>query len=133
VFITASMTNRVFSPEGLHALAARAVPRGTTFRYGLSEDSSVAVAIERPMPGRRVGRRCLAPSPRVRRLPACTRYVGLGTLRQAAHRGANSLFFSGRLPHRALAPARYRARFQARDGAGNRARERTLPFRVVRG
>ena len=67
--------------------AARA-PRGTRFRYTLSEAARVTLTIQRRRPGR----------PRT-----------VGTLRRSAGRGTNSTRFTGRIGTRALSPAPPRA------------------------
>jgi uncharacterized protein DUF4394/Calx-beta domain-containing protein len=134
VLSAVTLTNRVFAPD----LAARATarrrrpaPRGTRFRYRLSETAIVAVAIQRALPGRRVGRRCLAPSRARRRRPACTRFLGRGQFAVAGRAGANSTRFSGRLRGHALVPGRYRAVVVAADSGGLTSAVRTVTFQVV--
>jgi hypothetical protein len=132
-FSTVSVSPRVFAPVGARATAARRVPRGTKFRYTLSESARVTIAIQRALPGRRVGKRCLAPTARRRSRPRCTRYLIKATLIVAnAKAGANSTAFSGRARGRPLAPGRYRGVLSARDAAGNAATNRTVTFRIVR-
>jgi PKD domain len=131
-----SLTNRAFlptsRPTALVTARRRRSPRGTTFRYRLSETATMRIAIAQARPGRRVGRRCLAPTRARRRRPRCTRYVTRGTLvRRNLAAGARRTPFSGRLGRRKLPAARYRARLQATDLAGLRSRTRTLFFRVL--
>jgi hypothetical protein len=116
----------------LTAARRRRAPRGTTFRFSLSEPATVRIAIERARPGRRVGRRCRRPTRRLRKKRRCTRFVATGTLTRRAVAGANSTRFSGRLGRRALRPGRYRAIASATDRAGNRSRARRVSFNVVR-
>jgi hypothetical protein len=93
-------------------LAAR-LPRGTRFRYTLSEAAKVTLKIQRALAGRP------------------TRYRTIGTLSRTAASGANSTRFSGRLRKRALRPGRYRVRITATDTAGNRSARRTTRFRIA--
>jgi hypothetical protein len=88
--------------------------RGALLRYTLSERATVTITVTR-----RAGRR------RAVRVP--------GLIRLQARRGANNVRLSGRLAGRTLRPARYRLAIGATDPAGNRARSRTLAFRIVRG
>ena len=112
-------------------LAAR-VPRGTRFRYTLSEDARVTTTIKRALPGRRAGGRCLRPRPRLRRAKRCTRYRTAGTLKRSGTKGANAIRFTGRIGGRTLRPGRYRALITATDTAGNGSTPRTAGFRVAR-
>jgi hypothetical protein len=113
-------------------LAAR-VPRGTRFRYTLSEQARVTITIQRTLPGRRAGGRCVRPTPRLRVAKRCTRSRTVGTLTRSATKGANSIRFTGRIGSRTLRPGRYRALITATDTAGNRSTPRPARFRVARG
>jgi hypothetical protein len=113
-------------------LVAR-VARGTRFRYALGESALVTMKIQRALPGRRAGGRCLRPRPRLRTARRCTRYRTVGALSRVARSGANSTRFSGRLGRRALRPGSYRALITATDTAGNRSAPQATRFRVVRG
>ena len=94
----------------------------------------MTIIIERATAGRRAGRSCRRPAPRLRRARRCRRYVKKGELRVGdAPIGRGSKRFSGRMGGRALTPGRYRARLSATDAAGNRSRERSLAFRIVTG
>jgi hypothetical protein len=123
------LTNPIFRTA---ARAAARRPRGTRFRYRLSEDANVRIAIARRAPGRRVGRRCRPPSRRLSGRRRCVRYVRVGVLRASGKAGGNKLSFSGRIGRRVLRPGRYRARAKATDVAGNVSAERRATFRVVR-
>jgi hypothetical protein len=92
---------------------AAGMPRGTRFRYTLSEPAKVTLKIQRKVAGSR------------------TRYRTIGTLTRSAPKGANSTRFSGRLRKRALRPGRYRVRITAADTADNRSAPRTARFRVA--
>jgi hypothetical protein len=117
-------------PRAGTPLAAR-VARGTHFRYALTEPGRVRLTIQRALPGRRAGGKCVRPSPRLRGAKSCSRHRTIGALSRSARGGANSTKFSGRLGKRALRPGGYRAVMTATDAAGNRSASRTARFRVV--
>ena len=125
-----SLTNRVFAARGTPKPPR--IPRGTRFRFTLSENSTVRVAIDRIKPGRRVKGRCVKPRPRFRKRPRCKRYIRRGSLSHAGKTGANTLRFSGRLRGKALAPGRYRATLRATDSAGQKSKRSRVRFRIVR-
>jgi uncharacterized delta-60 repeat protein/uncharacterized repeat protein (TIGR01451 family) len=110
----------------------RRAPAGTRFRFSLSEASSVRIAIQRALPGRRVGSRCRKPSRRLRKRRRCTRYSRARTLTRRLGAGRQSVAFSGRIGRRPLAPGAYRATVTATDAAGNRSAARRIAFRIVR-
>src|SRR5436190_9448867 len=83
-------------------------PLGSVFRFTLSERSTVTLRIERQATGRRVGRRCLPATLRLRRRRACVRYLRTGTLTRRLAGGRRAVAFSGRIGRRALAIGRYR-------------------------
>ena len=109
-----------------------AVPKGTTFRYGLSEDARVAFTIERRSAGRKVGGKCVRATRANRRRKSCTRFVRATGFAQQGKLGANARKFSGRVGKRKLTAGRYRAALRATDAAGNRSGVRRVSFRVVR-
>ena len=129
------MTSRVFAVGAQStplAAGRRRVPRGTAFRFRLSEAASVRIAIERARPGRRARGRCRKPSRRLRARPRCTRWVRQGALRRAGAAAANRVRFSGRLGRRSIGLGRRRAVLVATDAAGNASRAKRVSFRVVR-
>jgi Ca2+-binding RTX toxin-like protein len=114
------------------AVSAQRVPRGSAFRFSLSENAAVAIAIQRALPGRRSRGRCQKPSRLLLRAKRCTRWLSAGpALRRAASSGANRIPFSGRIGDRALRPGRYRAQIRATDAAGNTSTGIWLRFRIV--
>ncbi len=131
-----SLTNRRFvvgSAATPTVAGRRRTPRGTTFRFGLSEDASAVFTIQRRLPGRRVGRRCRPPSRKLRKRRKCTRYVRRGALtRGNLSAGTNAVPFSGRIGKKKLAPGSYRVVVVATDRAGNRSRPAIARFTVVR-
>jgi hypothetical protein len=129
-----SMSRRRFRVgRGRTALTARRTPRGTSFRFRLSEQATVSIAIQRARPGRAVGRRCRRPSRRLRHRKRCTRYVGAGAIvRRDLAAGGRRVGFSGRIGRRALRAGGHRAVISATDAAGNRSRSRKPRFTIVR-
>ncbi len=120
-------------PTAVSARRRRA-PRGTTFRFTLNEPASLRIALQRTVRGLRSGRRCVAPSARLRRHHArhCSRSVTVGTLTRAKEpTGAGMLPFSGRIGTRPLAPGAYRAVLTA-TAAGLRSVPVSLGLTIVR-
>jgi hypothetical protein len=109
-------------------------PRGSAFKYAISEPATAQIAIDRASAGLRSGRRCAKPSRALRRRHArrCTRYTRAGTLVRAAAQGANRHPFTSRIGRRAVKPARYPATIPTTDIAGNVSTASTASFRVVR-
>jgi Domain of unknown function (DUF4394) len=135
VLSSLSLTNRTFAAVGVRSksrAAATRVPRGTTFRFTLSEAARVRVVFARKTAGRRVGGRCLAATSARRKRAKCTRYVAVGSISASGKAGRNSVKFTGRIGGRALAPASYRASVTATDSAAQRSTARTVSLRVVR-
>jgi hypothetical protein len=110
---------------------AAGIARGTRFRYTLSEDSRVALTIQRALAGRRRGGECLRPTPQLRHAKRCTRYRTIGTLSRSAKQGANRTRFTGKIGTRALRPGGYRARLIATDAAANRSTPHAARFRIA--
>ena len=117
----------------ISALRRRTVPRGTTFRYTLTEPATVKISIKRKLAGRRKGNKCVRPTRALRRARRCTRLVTKGTLRRSSKLGANSVRFTGRIGRRKLAAGKFAAIVTAIDAAGNRSKPRTLAFTVLPG
>jgi hypothetical protein len=107
-------------------------PRGTTFRYTLSEPARVEFTIQRRAAGRRVKGRCVRPTRRNRKRPRCTRFRPSGAFAAQGALGDNTKRFRGRIGRRSLRRARYRATLIATDAAGNRSLPERLGFKVVR-
>lgn len=87
--------------------AAKALKRGTSVRYTLSENAAVTLTIARAG----------------QRKPA-------GKLTRRSRRGANRVAFSGRIGAKALKPGRYVLTLTAVDAAGNRSAAKKVSFRV---
>jgi streptogramin lyase len=108
---------------------SRKVPTGTTIRFVLSEAARVKLRFARQLPGRRAGRRCVAP--RRAKGKRCTRSVDAGTLSLNAHSGNNFLRFQGRLSRRrTLKAGRYKLTLTA-TANGKTSKPRTATFTVL--
>jgi hypothetical protein len=117
---------------GRTAISARRPPRGTTFAYTLSMAGTVKIKLARRVPGRRVGKRCLAPTKARRHRKRCVRSIGSGTLTRAAAAGSNKTKFSGRVGSRRLRVGAYRATIvETTAGAAHASAPRRASFRVV--
>ena len=130
----ASMRRKRFrvgkKPTKRRVLAA--AKAGTAFRFTLSDAADVTITIQRRTAGRRSGGSCKKPTRRLRKRPACVRYVKKGALVRGLAAGRHSIAFSGRIGRKALKPARYRAVIVARN-AGGKSKSVKLSFRVKRG
>src|SRR3954468_7663420 len=114
------------------ARARRKTPPGARFKWRLSEAATVTLRIERKLPGRRKGGRCVKPTRKLRKAKKCTRRIPVGTLRRTAAVGPGGTPFSGRIGRRKLAPGSYQAVVAAKDAAGNASGSRTVAFKIVR-
>jgi hypothetical protein len=127
--------NRFAVGRGATAVAGRRrAPTGSTFRYSISEDATVRIAIERKTKGLRSGTKCAKPTKKLRKRHAkrCVRYTSAGTLTRTAKQGANRHPFTGRIGRRALKPGRYRATITAADAAGNVSGPTSATFTILR-
>ncbi|HUH80405.1 MAG TPA: choice-of-anchor Q domain-containing protein [Solirubrobacteraceae bacterium] len=128
-------TNSTFaagrSSTPLSGRTARAVKTGTVFSFRLDQPAQLKVVVERQEHGRRVGHRCAPAHGAPAHGHGCRLWRTVLTLARTAKPAVNRLPFSGRVHGRALPPARYRARFSARDAAGSSAPQ-GIGFRIVR-
>jgi hypothetical protein len=136
IITAASLSNRRFGvapqPTALSAMKKKA-PRGTTFRFTLSAQAQVRIAITHTARGLRSGHSCLAPSGRLRRKHAkhCTRTIADGTITRVNQaQGADKIAFSGRLGRKALHVGAYKAVLRATN-AGGTSKPVMLSFDVV--
>jgi hypothetical protein len=121
-------TFRVSAKRTAISARKKKAPKGTKIKFTLSEAAKVSLKIQRKSTGHRKGSKCLAKRRTGKR---CTLYKTKGTLRRNGRAGANSVAFSGRIGARKLAKGRYRITVTATDAAGNKARPRTVTFKVV--
>jgi Domain of unknown function DUF11 len=109
-------------------------PVGTTISFTLSEPARAALIFSQTRPGRRIGKRCVAPKRNNQRKRRCPRSVRVGSLTFSGHAGTNKVRFQGRLSRsKKLTPGRYTLTITATDSAGNAARPKTTKFTIVRG
>lgn len=113
--------------------AARRARAGSAFVFGLSEPAWVAIAIQRALPGRRQGRRCVSSKRARRGGHRCTRYKRVGTLKRNLKAGKAKVRFTGRVGRKTLRAGRYRATLRATDPSGNSSARRRLRFGVLHG
>jgi len=100
---------------------------GIEVAYTLSTAATVAFGVERSLPGRRAGTRCVPATKRNRRAKRCTIWKAVkGELTQTGKAGENRLRFGGRIGNVVLKPGRHRLWARVAE-----ARERlTAPFTV---
>jgi hypothetical protein len=126
-----SATNRTFAAAAPRAAQRKKkLPVGTKFRYDVTLASAVTIRLDRALPGKVSGSKCVAPTKRNRRARACTRYVLAGKLTQKAKAGKNELAWNGLLARRPVPAARYRATISA--VAGRASNTRTLTLEVAK-
>lgn len=108
--------------------------RGSTFVLKLSERARVSFRFQKARRGKKVGRRCVKPTPSRAGRRSCTRYTNWGPYLRTKilKKGTSRVRFAGKLGRRRLPSGRWRTRIVARDPAGNRSRSRTLRFKVRR-
>ena len=109
------------------ATKGKKAPIGTTVTYSLSAADEVAFSVERALPGRRLGKKCVKPTKANKGKKACRRYRPVkGGFTHTGAAGASSFKFSGRIASKALAPGGYR--LVGRTAAGTRA----AGFKIVK-
>jgi hypothetical protein len=87
---------------------SRSVPTGTTISFSLGGAARVTLTFNQLLPGKRSGRRCIAPKPKLKQAPSCTQRRNAGSLSFNAAAGSHRLFFDGRLSRRkTLLPGSY--------------------------
>ncbi len=107
-------------------------PAGTRIRFRLTDVAAVRMKVQRRVPGRRVGGRCLRSTPALRSRERCRRFVARGRLiRRDLAAGTQRIAFSGRVGGKALKPGRYRLTALAVADGGDRSKPRRASFTVV--
>jgi hypothetical protein len=106
---------------------------GTIIRFRVSEQSRTTLSFRRLLPGRRVGRRCLANTRARRNRRRCTRFLRVRQrLVYNTPAGLRRVRFQGRFSRRSrLAIGRYELAIQAVDTAGARSRIVRKRFRLL--
>jgi hypothetical protein len=109
----------------------RLPPVGTTFSFDLNVPATVTVTFTRSASGRRVGKRCAAPTSKNRGRRRCTRAVHEGGFVFPAQTGSNSVRFDGVISkHKKLVPSTYTLTVTA-TAPGGLAAPRTLDFTIT--
>jgi hypothetical protein len=123
-------------PSSFHA--ARRGPSVVARRYArvsyrLSEAARVRFTVQSRRLGRRRGKSCVKPTPKLRGAKKCRRYVGVhgSFARSRGAAGADRFHFSGRVAGHALRPGFYRLSAVATDKSGNRSKPATYGFRIL--
>ena len=111
----------------LSAKKKKKAPVSTTVKYTLSAAATVAFSVERKLPGRKVGKRCVKQTRANRTKKRCSRFKAVkGTFTHSGQAGADSFKFSGRLNGKALKPGSYR--LVAKTGSASK----TASFKIVK-
>jgi hypothetical protein len=130
-----SLTRLRLLPRAFRTRAVRgAGPRpGTRVSYLLSEAATTRFRVERSLPGRRSGGRCVRPSRETHNRTACVLWVPVrGGFTRSAGPGAVSFRFAGRIGGRRLPPGRYRLLAAPRDALGTGGAVKRAAFRIER-
>ena len=110
----------------------KGVPKGRDLKLALSEPATVTATILQPLPGRKAGKRCVAPGQAKVGAKRCTRFVTQGKLTKPLAAGAGAIAFNGKLEEeQALAPGGYRASVVATDAAANVSAVETATFTIA--
>jgi len=106
---------------------------GTTISFKLDEAGQVTVSFQRVRAGRRVGRRCVRPTPGNRSHRPCKRFVSAGSIPAFAGKvGLNKVRFQGRLTRsRRLGLGTYRIVLSVVDAAANHRTRNGPTFTIV--
>lgn len=107
-------------------------PLGTTITFTLNEQATITFTFVERLPGRRSGKKCLAPSQKDHHGRPCKRSVMRGTLTFTGHTGENTVVFQGDIPSSTkLQPGSYTLSATALNTAGQSATV-SLQFEIVR-
>jgi virginiamycin B lyase len=133
VISSMSQSHRTWHLGSSLARFARRPIVGTTFSFRVSEQSTTTFTFTQLLSGRKVGRRCLAPTRARRNRRRCTRLITVRpSLAYTTSAARHRLKFQGRLSRRKrLKPGRYQLSVQSTDAARNKSRARTLRFTVL--
>ncbi len=114
------------------SISRKGPPLGTAFSFTLNEPARVELIFTSVIPGRIVAGRCVSESS-IHGGRSCTRRRSDGALSFAAHGGANTISFQGRISSsKTLQPGQHLLSITARDSAGRHASAGPLGFTVLR-
>jgi hypothetical protein len=105
-------------------------PVGTRFAFTLNESARITFTFTQLLAGRRVKRRCAAPTATNLHAKACQRTEKRGTLSYSAAAGSHQLSFDGLIGRTRLVAGGYAVAVTAADAAG-RSHTTTLHFTIV--
>ncbi len=105
-------------------------PVGTRFAFTLNQSARITFTFTQLLPGRRVKRRCAAPSATDRHAKACQRAERRGALTYSVAAGAHHLSFDGLIGPTRLGAGSYAVAVVA-SGASGRSHTATLRFAIV--
>ena len=105
---------------------------GAAVRYGAFNVASVAFTVQRPLPGRQQGKRCVKPTARNAGARRCKRYKAVGRFRYASKvpLGVVRFRFTGRVAGRKLKPGPYRLLGVPRSATGATGRTVFAAFSI---
>jgi hypothetical protein len=106
--------------------------RGARVTFKLSGAATVTFTIERKLPGRTAGGRCVKQTRANRKKRMCTRLLMAGTFTRVGLLGSNQFHFTGRANRSPLARGNYVLIAVATDATGKRSPPALHPFRIIR-
>lgn len=102
--------------------------KGNKVSYTLNEAAAVSLRLEKRLPGRRVGKKCVPQTAKNKGRKKCSRFKAIGSaFAGPGAAGANRVA----LPGKKLAPGGYRVTITARDAAGNQT-VKSVSFTVAK-
>jgi hypothetical protein len=108
-------------------------PIGTTFSFKLDRAATVTFKFTTSARGRRLGKRCVAQTPKNKHHHACRRSLTAGALSFAAHAGTNKVSFDGLISkHKHLAAGKGYALLVTATASGLHSSTSTLRFTISR-
>jgi len=105
-------------------------PVGTTFTFTLNETASVTLTFSRHDPGRKVHKKCVAPTKKNRHAKSCTILTAQGAVVLNGHSGVNHVSFKGKTSRRTLKPGSYSVVISARSPGGT-VSAKAMTFTIV--
>jgi hypothetical protein len=104
---------------------------GTIVRFALSGSGSTRFTVQRALPGRRSGKRCVRPRKQNAKAKHCTRWSTVGSFTRTGATASKKFRFTGRLKGHRLKPGAYRLVAVATNSAGVKGPQKTASFRIL--
>jgi Tol biopolymer transport system component len=112
--------------------AKKKAKKGTKIKFTLNTTASVTFRIERKVPGRKKGKKCVKVTKKNKAKKKCSRFVKAGKLvRKGQKKGARTVVFSGRIGKKKLKPGKYRVAMTAYNKSGA-SKKVIRPFTIVK-